>query len=90
MTTLNDFVPLEIRKVVVASGAFLALFVAGSHLHSTLKTGVAQRLPNTCRYSRSERPVMFWLLVIFFGASAIIFAAMVLGVFFHWNDDKVF
>jgi hypothetical protein len=33
---------------------------------------------------------MFWLMVVLFGISVIIFAAMVLAVILHWNDDKVF
>jgi hypothetical protein len=90
MTSIKDFIPLEFRKIAVVSIALLACWVAGSHVHSALKTGVAQRLPDTPRYVRSERPGMFWLMVVLFGVSAIIFAAMILAVILHWNDDKVF
>jgi hypothetical protein len=90
MTTITDFIPIGVKKVAIASFILLALFGFGSHVHSAFKTGVAQRLPSTRRYIRSESPVMFWLLLSFFAAGAVFFAAALVGILWHWQDDKVF
>jgi hypothetical protein len=90
MTTITDYIPIEVKKIAVAGVSLLALCVAGEHLVIAFKTGVAQRLPNTPKYTRTERPVMFWLLVTFFAASAVLFAAMLIAILSHWHDDKVF
>ena len=90
MTILKNFVPLGVKKAVLVSFALLALYVVGSHLNVALRTGVVQRLSDTPKYTRGENPGMFWLSVIFLGASALLFAALLTAVISHWDDDKIF
>jgi uncharacterized BrkB/YihY/UPF0761 family membrane protein len=90
MTTIRDFIPPEVKNTVLGLVALLALCVAGSNLYVALKTGVAQRLSDTPRYTRSEKPVRFWLLVIFFAISAMVFAALLIAAIVHWHEEKVF
>jgi len=70
---------------VVVSAASLGLFISGSDLYVALTTGVAQRLSNTPKYTRSENPGMFWALVIFFASSVLLFAGLLAAVIVHWD-----
>jgi hypothetical protein len=92
MATITDYIhiPIGVRKIAVAAIVLLALYVVGEHLVTAFKTGVAQRLSSTPRYARSERPCMFWLRVIFFAVSAVLFAAALAAILWHWHDEKVF
>jgi hypothetical protein len=90
MALLKDYIPPEMKNVALGLVAFLALCAAGSNLYVALKTGVAQRLSNTPRYARSDKPVRFWLLVTFFMISAMVFAALLIAAMLHWHDEKVF
>lgn len=90
MTTAVDFIPIEIKKVAAIAIASLALVVAGAHIQRAFKTGVVQRLSDTPRYTRTNNPVMFWLLVIFFAVSSVLFLGLVIRVLSHWHDERVF
>jgi len=90
MTTLKDFVPLVAKKAFIAAFALLVVFVTVSQVCVALRTGVVRRLSSTPRYTRSKNPVMFWLLVTFFGALALFVAGLLAAVFVHWNDQKSF
>ena len=89
MTTIKDFIPPGVKRGFLVSVALLALFVSGSHLRSALTTGVAQRLPDTPKYTRDQSPFMFWLLVVFFASSVMLFTALLVAVIVHWNDEKI-
>ena len=90
MTTLTDYIPMEVRKGVGAGVALLALVVVGSHIRTALKAGFVRRLSDTPRYTRREHPGMFWLHVVFFAVSAVLFTALLIAILWHWHDDKVF
>jgi uncharacterized membrane protein YhaH (DUF805 family) len=90
MTTLPDFISPEAKNTVVGLVSFLALWVTVSNLYVALKTGIAQRQLGTRRFTRSEQPVRFWSLVIFFMISVIIFTALLIAVIMRWHDDRVF
>lgn len=90
MTTLKDFISPEMKKIAVALFAFLVLCAAGSDLYKAFRIGVTQRLPSTPKYTRSENPVMFWLVVVFFGAVVILSAGLLIAVIVHWHDEKAF
>lgn len=89
MSNLSDYIPVEVRKLVLAGFAALALFACWSHVRCALKTGVIQRLSDTPRHSRSDSPAMFWLLVTFFAVGAIFFATLLAAVIWHWRDNRV-
>jgi hypothetical protein len=90
MTTLKDFISPEVKNLGLGLFSLLAMWAAGSDLYAALKTGVAQRLSSTPRYTRSEQPVRFWLLVIFFAIAVIVFAGILTASIVHWHDEKVF
>jgi hypothetical protein len=90
MATLTDYIPMEVRKGVAAGVALLALVVVGAHIRTALRAGFVQRLSDTPRYTRREHPGMFWLHVVFFAASAVLFTAILIAILWHWHDDKVF
>lgn len=89
MTTLKDFLPLEVKKITFLAMLFLLLGDCSSRIYFALRSGVAQRLPGTPRYAGRERPAIFWFMVIFFGVAAILSGAMILAIILHWNEDRV-
>jgi hypothetical protein len=89
MSNLSDYIPVEVRKLVLAGFAALALFACWSHVRCALKAGAIQRLSDTPKHTRSDSQGMFWFLVTFFAVGAVLFAVLLAAVIWHWRDDRV-
>ena len=90
MITLRDFVPgraWQGRRMFLAAVAMLFLCMSASQLVSSLRTGIAQRLSSTPKYTRDGNPLMFWVLVVFSGSGVVLCAALLVGIILRWDDE---
>jgi hypothetical protein len=88
IVTLKDFIPFKVKRIPFLLAACLGMGMAGSNLYAAFKTGVAQRVPDSRRYTRRENPVMFWILVSFFALSLLLFGSLLVAGIIDWVHDK--